>query len=304
LRPKSFDYFRPKTLDEAVKLLQRYGDRAKILAGGQSLVPLMKLRLAEPEYLIDITSLTGLRYIRDREEQIEIGGLVTHHEIETSESVRLKAPSLRDAALVLGDPLIRNRGTVGGAICHADPAADYPAVLVSLGAKLFSRGPDGEREIASKDFFLDFFTTALQSDEILVSVSIPSPKKREGTAYLKMERVVGDFAIVGAAARVKLDAAGKAEEVHVVLSAVGNRPIIPSKMVERLVGTKLDETTVAESVEEIRKVIDPPSDIRASSQYRVDMAVVHAKRAVLDAARRARGETPMFVPEVQSLRAY
>jgi carbon-monoxide dehydrogenase medium subunit len=304
LRPKSFDYFRPESVEKAINLLRKYGEKAKLLAGGQSLMPLMKLRLAEPDYIIDISSLKNLRYVREGENEIEIGALATHHDFETSTLVREKAPSMRDAALVLGDPLVRNRGTVGGAICHADPAADYPAVLMSLDAEFYLQGPSGERKINSHDFFLGFFATAIQSDEILTRITIPPLKNREGASYLKMERVVGDFAIVGAAAFVRMDGTGIAEKVSVVLSAVGSTPIVADNMTKLLVGKPLDEENVAEAAEELRTIVDPPSDIRASSEYRTDMAVVFAKRALLDAARRARGETPMFVSEVQSLRAY
>ncbi len=304
LRPKTFDYQRPKILDEVIEILREHRDAAKILAGGQSLVPLMKLRLAEPAYLIDITELADLRYIEEDGDHVEIGALATHHDLETSSLIQHRAPSLRDAALVLGDPLVRNRGTFGGAVCHADPAADYPSVLVSLGAEFFARGRDGERVIPAKDFFLDYFLSAVHPDELLTRARIPSLKTGEGSAFLKMERVVGDFAIVGAAAFVSLNKNGVAEKVNLTLSAVGSIPVVPTKMIAKLEGKKLEETLVADAAEELREAIDPPSDIRASSEYRADMAVVYAKRAVLDAARRARGESPVFVAEAQPLRAY
>jgi aerobic carbon-monoxide dehydrogenase medium subunit len=304
LRPGRFEYLKAASIDEALQLLAKEGSKSKILAGGQSLVPLLKLRLLEPpKYLIDISKILDLRYIRKEDGLLKIGALTTHHDLETVEAVRQYCPSLYDAAYVLGDPLVRNRGTIGGALSHHDPAADYPPVLVSLGATLSVRSSRAERSVRAREFFLDYFTTDLASDELLSEISLPVIGKRQGSAYLKMERVVGDFAIVGAAAFVELDASDSASKVGIALSAVGNKPIVPEGMVRKLLGKKLEGAIVRDAAEEVRGEISPPSDIRASSEYRKDMAVVLAWRAVLDAARRATGQEPQHVAQYQSLRA-
>ncbi len=303
-RPGRFEYLKASTLDEALELLSKHSGNAKILAGGQSLVPLLKLRLLDPpKYLIDISKVKDLRYIRKEGSLLEIGALTTHHDLETKESIREYSPSLWDAAYVLGDPLVRNRGTIGGALAHHDPAGDYPAVLVSLGATISIRSNRNKRNVRAGEFFLDYFTTDLASDEMLTGISVHALEKKQGSAYLKMERVVGDFAIVGAAAFVELDHDDSAARVGIALSAVGNRPIVPEKMIKKLTGMKLEESVVREAAEEVRDEITPPADIRASSEYRKDMAVVLARRAVLDAARRANQQQVEHVAQYQTLRA-
>jgi aerobic carbon-monoxide dehydrogenase medium subunit len=304
LRPARFDYLKATSIEEALQLLSREGGKAKILAGGQSFVPLLKLRLLEPpKRLIDVSKILDLRYIRKEDKLVRIGALATHHDLETSEDVRQYCPSLWDAAYVLGDPLVRNRGTIGGALCHHDPAADYPPVLVSLDAVFSVRSIRGERRVRASEFFLDYFTTDLAPDELLTEISIQSLGKNQGSAFLKMERVVGDFAIVGAAAFVELDSDGFASKLGVALSAVGNRPIVAEKMIRKLTGKKLEEDIVREASEQVRDEISPPSDIRANSEYRKDMAVVLARRAVLDAVRRAKEQKPEHVAQYQTLRA-
>jgi aerobic carbon-monoxide dehydrogenase medium subunit len=304
LRPAKFEYIKATSIDEALQLLSKEGNKAKILAGGQSLVPLLKLRLLEPpKHLIDISKIRDLRYIRKDSQFVKIGALTMHHDLEVSETVRQYCPGLWDAAYVLGDPLVRNRGTIGGALGHHDPAADYPPVLVSLDATLSVRSSRKERNVRASEFFLDYFTTDLASDELLTEISIPALGKNQGSAYLKMERVVGDFAIVGAAAFVELEPNGTARRVRISLSAVGNRPIVPERMIRKLARKKLEENVVREAAEEVRDEISPPSDIRASSEYRKDMAVVLARRAVLDAVRRAKEQKPEYVAQYQTLRS-
>jgi carbon-monoxide dehydrogenase medium subunit len=304
LRPGRFEYQRASSVEEALQLLSKEGDNAKILAGGQSLIPLLKLRILEPpKYLIDISKIGALNYITKSDSHIRIGALTTHHDLEISEVIRRYCPSLWDAAYVLGDPLIRNRGTIGGALTHHDPAGDYPAVLVSLGAMISLRNKKDKRDVRAEDFFLDYFTTDIEPDELLYEIKLPVLEKRQGSAYLKMERVVGDFAIVGAAAFVELESNDCATEVRIALSAVGNKPVSPEGVTKKLIGTKLEGSVVREACEEVRDQISPPSDIRGSSEYRKDMAVVLAARAIDDAARRARNQHPNYVSQYQTLHA-
>ncbi len=304
MRPARFEYVRAGSMNEALVLLSKYGSDAKILAGGQTLVPLLKLRLLEPpKYLIDISRIKEARYIKQAEGEVKIGALTTHHDLEVSAIILQHCPSLSDAAFVLGDPLVRNRGTIGGALSHYDPAADYPAVVVSLNAILTLRNKRAERTINAADFFLDYFTTDLRQDEMLSQVSLPTLGPRQGSAYVKLERVTGDFAVVGAAAFVELGENDTISKVNVALSAVGEKPIVPNEMIKKLTGKKFEDGIVRDAAEEVKGTISPPSDIRASSDYRKDMAAVFAARAVIDAARRAGQQEPKFVAQYQSLRA-
>src|SRR5271169_3884465 len=200
--PASFEYLRPKSLPEAIALLEQYGDDAKILSGGQSLIPMMKLRLARPGYLVDINRITGLAHIKEESGYLKIGGLTREAELEASPLVRAKYPIIIDTAHVIADPQVRNLATVGGNLAHGDPANDHPATMLALGAEIIATGKGGERTIPIKDFFLSIFTTALEHGEILTEIRIPIPPSGSGGAYLKLERKVGDFAIVGVAAQV------------------------------------------------------------------------------------------------------
>jgi aerobic carbon-monoxide dehydrogenase medium subunit len=303
LRPKRFTYHSVSSISEATALLKELGPNAKILAGGQSLVPLMKLRLVEFEHLVDITALKELRYIRDDGASLQVGALTTHHDLETSLLLRNNSPSLSDAAYVVGDPLIRNRGTIGGVLSHYDPSADYPAVLVSLDATITIASQEDERDLGADGFFEDFFTTQMRPDELLLRVRVPSLQKGEGSAYLKLEKAVGDFAIVGAAAFVQLGPQGRIARMKVALSAVGGRPVVAEEMANSLVGEVPTQKMVEDAAQTILSILTPPSDIRASSAYRREMAVVFARRAVLDAISRAEGKNPVFVAQNQPLRA-
>src|ERR1700747_1830336 len=206
--PQSFEYCRPGTLPEAIALLEQHGDAAKILSGGENLIPLMKVWLARPEYLIDINQIADLQYIKEENGYLKIGGLTREADLETSDLVRSKYPIILDTASMIADPQVRTLATFGGNLAHGDPANDPPATMLALGAEIIAVGPGGERGIAIKDFFLSVFTTALEHGEILIEIRIPIPPPGSGGAYLKLERKVGDFATAGVAAQVAIDGEG------------------------------------------------------------------------------------------------
>jgi carbon-monoxide dehydrogenase medium subunit len=222
--PASFEYSAPKTLSEAIALLQKHGADAKILAGGQSLIPLMKLRLAAPKHVIDMNGIRDLAYIRESDGYLTIGALTREADLDSSDLLRKKYPIIADTAAVIGDPLVRNMATVGGNLAHADPANDHPATMLALGTEIVAVGPKGSRKIPLTSFFTGLFTTALQPDEILTELRIPSPPPRSGGAYLKVERKVGDFAAAAVAAQVTLDASNNVQRVGIGLTNVGQTP--------------------------------------------------------------------------------
>jgi carbon-monoxide dehydrogenase medium subunit len=209
--PPAFEYLRPKTIPEAITLLQQHGDDAKILSGGQSLIPMMKLRIARPAYLIDINRISGLSYIKEEGGFLKIGGLMREAELEASPLVRAKYPILTDTAHVVADPQVRNLATVAGNLAHGDPANDHPATMIALGAQVVATGSGGERIIPIEEFFLSLFSTALRPGEILTEVRVPVPPPRSGGAYFKLERKVGDFATAAVAAQVTLEGSGAAQ---------------------------------------------------------------------------------------------
>src|SRR5256886_17168130 len=222
--PAGFDYHAPSTLSEAVALLSRYGEGAKVLSGGQSLLPLLKLRLGTAEHLVDIGRIPGLEYIKEEGGVLKIGGRTRESALEQSELVKAKAPILHDTARVIADPLVRNLATVGGNLAHGDPGNDHPATMLALGAQVVATGPSGERVIPIDKFFLGLFTTALQPDEILTEIRVPSPPPRSGGAYVKLERKVGDYATAAAAAQVTLGANGVLDPGGPALTYVGPTP--------------------------------------------------------------------------------
>src|SRR5215470_16154449 len=220
--PPSFEYLRPNTIPEAVKLLEQHGDGAKILSGGQSLIPMMKLRLARPAYLIDINRIKGLSYVREEGGFLKIGALTREAELEATPLIQSKYPIILDTTHVIADPQIRNLATVGGNLAHGDPANDHPATMLALGAQVVATGARGERVIPIEDFFVTMFTTALQHDEILTEIRIPSPPARGGGAYLKLERKVGDFATAAVAVQIELGADGACRAAGIGLTNVGS----------------------------------------------------------------------------------
>ena len=278
--PREFDYFDPTSTEETVNLLSKYGEDAKLMAGGMSLLPMMKLRIVSPRVLVDIWRVPDLEHIRERDGMVLIGSRVTHYALHSSEIVRKKIPILAEAAQVVGDPLVRNLGTIGGSAAHAAPNADYPPVLVALAAEMSVTGPKGTRTIEAKDFFKDIFTTAMEPSEVLTEIRIPIPKAGEGGAYLKLSRRGTDFAVVSAAAVLRRGGGGRCGEANLLLGGVGSIPVRARAAEELLKGASLTPELVREAGEAAVKGLEPPSDVQADSQYRIDVAKVFVRRAI------------------------
>jgi carbon-monoxide dehydrogenase medium subunit len=287
--PPSFDYHAPKTLPEALELLGRFGGEAKILSGGQSLLPLLKLRFAEPAHLVDIGRIPGLDYIKEEGGFLRIGALVREAGLETSPLVRSKYPILVDTASVIADPLVRNLATVAGNLAHGDPANDHPATMLALGAEVVATGPKGTRTIPVAQLFTGIFTTALAPAEVLTEIRIPIPPLGSGGAYVKLERKVGDFATAGAAAYLVLQG-GVIARAGVGLTNLGPTPIKAVDAEKYLAGKKPDEATFAEAGRLAAAATIPGADRRGSVEYKKEMARVLTTRALRIAARRAGGK--------------
>jgi len=285
--PPAFEYLRPNTIPEAIALLQRHGEDAKILSGGQSLIPMMKLRIARPGYLIDINRISGLSYIKEEGGFLKIGGLTREAQLESSPVIRAKYPILLDTAHVIADPQVRNLATVAGNLAHGDPANDHPATMLALGAQVVATGAHGERIIPIEEFFLSLFSTALQPGEILTEIRIPVPPARSGGAYFKLERKVGDFATAAVAAQVTADANGAAQNVGIALTNVGPTPIKAKKAENFLRGKKLDETNMRQAAQLAADDAQPSSDLRGPAEYKKGLVKELAKRALSRAAERA-----------------
>jgi len=285
--PPAFEYLRPNTIPEAIALLQQHGEDAKILSGGQSLIPMMKLRIARPGYLIDINRISGLSYIKEEGGFLKIGGLTREAELESSAVIRAKYPILLDTAHVIADPQVRNLATVAGNLAHGDPANDHPATMLALGAQVVATGAGGERIIPIEEFFLSLFSTALQPEEILTEIRVPAPPARSGGAYFKLERKVGDFATAAVAAQVTVDANGAAQKVGIALTNVGPTPIKAKKAEDFLRGKKLDEANIRQAAQLAADDAQPSSDLRGPAEYKKGLVKELAKRALSRAAERA-----------------
>ncbi len=286
--PGAFDYHSPTNLDEAVALLQKLGGDAKILAGGQSLIPAMRFRLAMPENLIDINSLGELQYIREEDGVLAIGGLTRESALEDSDLVEGKYPLLADTARVIADPLVRNMATVGGNLAHADPANDHPATMLAYGAEIVARGPGGERRIPIDDFFTGLFETALAADEILTEVRIPAPAAGAGGAYLKLERKVGDYAVSAVAVQLTV-AAGKVGAARIGLTNVSAVPMRAKGAEQALVGKEPTPDVLEAAGQAAAAECDPSADLRGGVEYKRDLTRVLTKRAIAKAVERAKG---------------
>jgi carbon-monoxide dehydrogenase medium subunit len=289
--PAQFDYHAPTTLHDAVALLERYGEEAKVLSGGQSLLPLLKLRLGQAAHLVDIGRIPGLEYVKEDGGFLTIGAATRETALERSELVRSKYAILLDTAVVVGDPLVRNRATVGGNLAHGDPANDHPATMLALGAQLVARGPRGERTIPIEQFFTGLFQTALAPNEILTEIRIPIPPPRSGGAYVKLERKVGDFATAGAAVQVTLSTKGELERAGIGLTSVGPQPIKATEAEQYVRGKPPDERTLAEAARLAAKATSPTADRRGSVEYKREMARVLTARALRRAVERAGGRS-------------
>ena len=287
--PPRFEYFAPSTIEEAVRLLDRFGGEAKVLAGGQSLLPVMKLRLAQPKALVDINRIPNLSYVREDGEFLRIGAATRTNHLNKSDLVKARYPVLSDAAAVIADPLVRNMGTVGGNVSHGDPANDLPACMLALEAHFVARGPNGSRTIPADGFYQDTFVTALESNEILTEVQIPKARQGQGNAYFKLEKRVGDFPIVGVAANLVLGAGGTVGRAGIGLTAVGSTVINARKAASHLVGRPPNDAEFEYAAEIARDLADPVSDLRGPAEYKKAMTQVLARRALVRARDRARG---------------
>ncbi|HYM68073.1 MAG TPA: xanthine dehydrogenase family protein subunit M [bacterium] len=285
--PASFAYHRPASISEAATLLAQYGDDAKILSGGQSLIPLMKLRLASPPHIVDINRIPGLTYLEERNGALRIGALVRESDLEKSTLVRTRYPILHDTSRVIGDPVVRNLATVCGNLAHADPANDHPATMLALGAEIVATGPRGERTIPASAFFSGPFTTALAAGEILIEIRVPAPPARSGGAYLKLERKVGDFATAAVAVQLTLAPDGTCQRVGIALTNVGLTPIKAGRAEAALQGKRPDEATIARAAQLAAEESEPAEDLRGSEAYKRDMVRVLTARALRKALERA-----------------
>jgi aerobic carbon-monoxide dehydrogenase medium subunit len=285
--PAAFEYHAPSTIDEATALLTKLGEDAKVLSGGQSLIPLMKLRLANPAHLIDINAIPGLSGIREADGFLRIGALTRESDLEESEIVRTRYPLLHDTSKVIADPIVRNLATVGGNLAHGDPANDHPATMLALGAEIVAVGPKGERRMPIATFFTGPFETGLKPDEILVEIRVPVPPARSGGAYLKLERKVGDFATAAVAVQVTLGANGACEQAGIGLTNVGLTPIKATKAEASLKGKALDESAIKQASELAAQAAEPSADLRGSVEYKKDLVRVLTARALRKAVERA-----------------
>jgi aerobic carbon-monoxide dehydrogenase medium subunit len=285
--PAAFEYHAPSTLGEATALLTKLGDAAKVLSGGQSLIPLMKLRLANPAHLVDINGIPGLSGIRESDGVLRIGALTRESELEESQIVRSRYPLLHDTSKVIADPLVRNLATVGGNLAHGDPANDHPATMLALGAEIVAVGPKGERRVPIASFFTGPFETSLRLDEILTEIRIPSPAARSGGAYLKLERKVGDFATAAVAVQVTLGANGACESVGIGLTNVGLTPIKATKAEASLKGVTPDEAAIKRAAALAAEAAEPSEDLRGSVEYKKDLVRILTARALRQAVERA-----------------
>jgi aerobic carbon-monoxide dehydrogenase medium subunit len=287
--PAAFDYIAPQSLDEAVRVLAARGEEAKLLAGGHSLLPLLKLRLTNPKLLIDLSKIPGLGNISQEDDKIVVGALATHYQIESSELLKSKCPLLPQTARAIGDVQVRNRGTIGGSLTHADPSADWPAAILALGGELNLSGPRGGRQIAAEEFFLGTMTTAIEPTEILTEIRVPVSSRRCGSAYLKMAQQASGFAIVGVAVWLRLAQNGRCEDIGVGVTGLSEKPFRAQTVESRLRGNKLTPKLIEESAAQVGEATDPMEDLHALAKFRAHLARVYTSRAIQEATKQVRG---------------
>ena len=283
----AFEYHAPTSVAEAVQLLAQHGDSAKLLAGGHSLVPLMKLRLARPEVLIDLGKIESMAYIREQDGGLAIGAMTTQTQLETSDLVKSRAPLLAEAAGMVADPQVRNMGTIGGSLSHADPAGDLPAVVLALGAQMVTSSTGEHRTIAADDFFVDLLTTDLRPTEILNEILVPGLPARTGTAYAKFGNKASHYAIVGVAAVVTVGSDGTCQRVRIGVTGAGPKAVRAVSAEDALTGSSLDDSAISAAAARAGDGIDFNEDIHASAEYRAHLTTVYAARAIRAAASRA-----------------
>ena len=285
--PGSFDYYSPGTLAEALSLLRQHGSDAKLLAGGQSLIPAMRFRLSMPTVLIDLNGIEGMEYLREDNGHLAIGAMTRESALEESSLVQSRFHVLADAARVIADPVVRNRATVGGNIAHADPANDHPAVMLAYNAEVIALGPNGTRAIPIDRFFVDLFQSDLAENEILTEIRIPRPGANSGNAYVKMERKVGDYAIAAAAVQLTLNG-DTCTSARIALTNVNPVPMRATNAEQTLVGQVLTDEVIEAAGAAAAAACDPSPDLRGSAEYKRDMTRVLTKRAIRQAMERAR----------------
>jgi carbon-monoxide dehydrogenase medium subunit len=289
MKPAPFDYYAATSVEQALALLAEHGDEAKVLAGGQSLVPMMNFRLVQPSVLVDLNPIPGLAYIRpDEDGGLRIGALTRHYQVEMDPAVAARMPLLHEAVPKIGYPQIRRRGTFGGSISHADPSAELVASSVALNGRFRLRSPKGERWVPAQDFFVGLFTTVLQPDELLVEVALPPLPARTGESFMEVARRSHDFALVGVAAVVTLDGKGVCQQVRMVFLSAGDRPMEAHRAAEVLMGQAPTPEAIRAAAEIAASAdIDPSSDIHATAEFRRHLARVLAQRALDQACQRA-----------------
>ncbi|HCL84286.1 MAG TPA: carbon monoxide dehydrogenase [Chitinophagaceae bacterium] len=285
--PQSFQYESPGTMADAIALLEKHGDEAKILSGGHSLIPMMKLRFATPEYLIDINGIPGLSYIREEKGTVKIGALSREAEIEHSDLLKKHFPIFADVTKLIADPQVRNRGTIGGNLAHGDAANDHPAVMMALQATVIATGSGGSRSIPIDEFFFGFYTTALKQNEILTEIQIPVPPAGTGSAYHKLERKVGDYATAGVAVQLTVDGKGVCKAIGIGLTNVNPIPLRAVRSEQALLGKVINSENIALAAQFASEDCNPSADLRGSEEYKRAMVAVLVKRMVLKAAERA-----------------
>jgi len=287
--PASFDYHTPGSVQEAISLLGKLRDDAKLLAGGHSLIPMMKLRLAQPKHLIDLRKVPGLAGIREDGGSIAIGAMTTHWQVESSKLLQARIPVVSDAAGMIGDPQVRNLGTIGGSLAHADPAADMPAVMIALGAEFVIEGARGRRTVKVDDFFKGLMMTAVGPDEILAEIRVPVPPAGSGAAYLKFPHPASRFAVVGVCAALTVDGKGICTKAGVGVTGAGTRAMRAKGVEAGLAGKALDQAAIEAAAAKAADGVDVQADLQGSAEYKAHLLRVHARRAIEAALGRAKG---------------
>lgn len=286
--PAAFEYHRPSSLDDAVKLLAEFGDEARVVAGGHSLIPMMKLRLAQPGHLVDLQDIGSLKGIKDTGAAFEIGAMTTQREIILSQELAAAVPILKETAEQIADPQVRYCGTLGGNVANGDPGNDMPAVMMALDAVYLAKGPGGTRELKARNFYQGAYATELKDGEILTAIRIPKPTAGHGSAYLKQKRKIGDYATAAAAVILTMNG-GKCASAAIALTNVGDTAILAEAAAAALIGTALDAATLAKAAQAGAEAAQPaPKDSRGPADFRKSVAGVMARRAIEAAAKRAR----------------
>ncbi len=288
--PEEFDYFRPKSVDEAMVLMKKYGENARVLAGGMSLIPLLKSRVINIPNIVDMSRIPELSKIEEKRGEIKIGSMVTDYQIENSRILYEKIPLLKKVSGWIGDPQVRNRGTMGGSLCHADPSGDWGACFLALRGKATVKGENGERTIEADDFFEDSYTTTMEPGEVLTEITFPVPEKNNGYSYQKMERKAGDFATVGVAIQLSISGNGECTYAGIGLTAVAPTPIRSHKAEEFLLGKKVDGNTIREAAKIAAGETDPMDDpLRGSAEFKRYISEVLVRRGLNEAVEKAMG---------------